>query len=227
MKTLFITLTLIGLLTACSSKTIVSNINTGTTNSLTVCNQDTIINFENQQENTLPKGFSQTATGKVQTLNWLVVNDNGNKVVSQSAKNEGDYYNLLILDKYTYLDFKLSVKIKAVSGDEDQGGGLVWRYIDNNNYYIARYNPLETNFRFYRVVKGNRKELKSVESNIKAGEWFTITVEMKGNKIICSLNGNKLIETTDETFNNAGKFGLWTKADAQSYFDELTILPIK
>ena len=185
--------------------------------------KDTTINFENGVIDKLPDGFSQTATGKLQKLNWKIVNDNGNKVVAQSVKNEGDYFNLLMLDKLKYQDLALTVKLKAVAGEEDQGGGLVWRYIDNNNYYIARCNPLEHNFRLYHVVNGNRKQLISVESDIKAGIWFTMTIEMRGNKISCSLNGKKMIEATDDTFKSAGNIGLWTKADAISYFDDLTI----
>jgi hypothetical protein len=121
----------------------------------------------------------------------------------------------------------MSVKIKAFAGEEDQSGDLVLRYIDNNNYYIARYNPLEKNFRFCRVVNGNRKQLKSVECGINSGEWVTMTIDMNGNKIICSLKGNKMIEATDDIFTNPGGVGLWTKANAQSYFDDLTIIPSK
>ena len=189
--------------------------------------KDTTINFENNEADKLPNGFTQTATGKRQTLNWKIVTDNGNKVVAQTAKNEGDYYNLLVLDKPRYENFSLSVKIKAVAGEEDQGGGLVWRYIDNNNYYIARCNPLENNFRFSKVVNGNRKQLKSVECSIKTGEWFSMSIEMNDSKISCSLNGNKMIDETDDTYTKAGRIGLWSKADAQSYFDDLTISPIK
>lgn len=189
--------------------------------------KDTIINFENNEVGKLPNGFTQTATGKPQQLNWKVVNDNGNKFIAQLAKNEGNYYNLLVLDKPLYQNFKITVKIKAIAGDEDQGGGLVWRYIDNNNYYIARCNPLENNFRFYHVINGSRIELKSTDCAIKTGEWFTMSIEMNGNKISCSLNGNKMIDATDDTFKLAGHIGLWTKADAQSYFDDLVIHPFK
>lgn len=188
---------------------------------------DTIINFENDAEDKVPNEFTQTATGKPQTLNWKIVNDNGNKVAAQFAKNEGDYYNLLVLAKPGYQNFTMTVKIKAIAGDEDQGGGLAWRYIDNNNYYIARCNPLENTFNFYRIVNGNRKQLKSVGSEIKSGEWFTMTIEMNDIKISCSLNGNKLIETDDDTFAKAGRIALWTKSDAQTYFDDMTILAFK
>jgi hypothetical protein len=115
------------------------------------------------------------------------------------------------------------VKLKAVAWEEDHGGALVSRYIDNNNYYIARCNPLEHNFRFYRVVNGNKKQLISVECDIKTQTWFTINIDMKGNKISYSLNGSKMIEATDDTFKSPGFIGIWTKADAVTYFDEITI----
>jgi hypothetical protein len=185
--------------------------------------KDTLINFENCEVNKLPKGFTQTATDKQQNLNWKIVNDNGNKVIAQLAKNEGDYFNLFVLDKLVYKDLTLSVKIKAIAGDEDQGGGLIWRYLDNNNYYIARCNPLENNFRFYCVVNGHRKQLKTVDCSIKTGEWFTMSIEMKGSRISCSLNRIKMIDATDDTYKSAGRVGLWSKADAQSYFDDLSI----
>jgi len=188
--------------------------------------KDTIISFEKETEGIVPKGFVVGNTC-VKDSKWSVINDGGNKVVAQQAKNESDCFNILVLDNLFYKNFTLTVKMKAVAGEEDQGGGLIWRYIDNNNYYIARCNPLENNFRFYKVVNGNRKQLKSVDCNIKSVEWFTMSIIMNGNKITCSLNGIMMIETFDDTYPNAGKVGLWTKSDARSYFDDLTIQPIK
>ena len=227
-KILFPAVTFISLLACANTPSTDGNITSTPLAEEIIINDDTIINFENCELDKLPNGFTQTATGKQQTLNWKVVNDNGNKVIAQLAKNKGNYFNLLVLDKPAYENFKMSVKIKAVAGNEDRGGGLVWRYIDNKNYYIARCNPLEKNFRFYRVVNGDRKQLKSVKTDIgTSGDWFTMTIEMNGNKISCSLNGNKMIEATDDTYTKAGRVGLWSKADAQSYFDDLTVQSIK
>jgi Domain of Unknown Function (DUF1080) len=228
MKTTLISFIMLTALAACSGTSEPDSQKTSVLLTMEqVSKKDTIINFETMEAGKPASGFTPTFTGKKQTLNWQVVSDVGNKVVGQVAKNEGEYFNLLVLDNPAYQNFSLSVKIKAVAGDEDQGGGLVWRYIDNNNYYIARCNPLENNFRFYKVVNGNRKQLKSVECNIKSGEWFTMSIEMNGSKIICSINGETKIETTDDTYTKAGRVGFWTKADAQSYFDDLTISPIK
>lgn len=227
MKTIPISFILLTTLVSCAGTSEKDNQQTSTPLTMEqTSKQDTTINFETMEAGKPASGFTQTFTGTKQTLNWKIISDAGNKVVEQSAKNEGDYYNLLVLDKPTYENFSLSVKIKAVAGDEDQGGGLVWRYIDNNNYYIARCNPLENNFCFYKVVNGNRKQLQSVDCNIKTGEWFTMTINMNGNKITCSLNVIKMIETTDDAFLNAGRVGFWTKADAQTYFDDLIISPV-
>ena len=152
---------------------------------------DTLINFENSKKSHTPIGFLSTFTGKEQIKDWKIVDDSDNNVAAQLAKNRGDNYNVLVLEMPIYKDFKMSVKVKAISGEEDQGGGLVWRFIDNNNYYVARYNPLESNFRFYRVVEGKRKQLMSESIDIPSKVWFTMSVEMVGNKISCYLNESK------------------------------------
>jgi hypothetical protein len=225
MKIAFTYFVVLAFFIACASKNSAPD-NSDTSNLQPISDlikSDTTIDFESRNELTIPKGFKATYTGTEQSLEWKVVDDNGNKVVAQLAKNEGDYYNLLVLQDAGCKDFIMSAKIKAVSGQEDQGGGLVWRYIDNKNYYLARYNPLENNVRLYRVVNGNRKQLKSESSDVSSGVWFKLEIEMIGNKISCSVNGIKTIETTDDIFSKSGKVGLWTKADAVTYFDHIII----
>ena len=220
MKTLIITIAVMLGLASCSN---VSSKNSQVVNivSYTQIGNDTISDFENETVGKLPFGFTADATGKTESIKWSVANDNGNNVVAQQSINSGSSYNLLVLEKSGYNDFSASVKIKAISGEEDQGGGLVWRYIDKNNYYVARYNPLENNFRFYNVVNGSRKELESTEIDIKQGEWFIMTIDVKGNKVTCSLNGKTLIESTDDTLKSAGRIGLWTRAGGVIFFADL------
>ena len=40
---------------------------------------------------------------------------------------------------------------------------MVWRAKDKKNYYICRYNPLEDNFRVYKVVDGERTMFKNAK----------------------------------------------------------------
>lgn len=177
-------------------------------------------NFDKDKVGSVAAGFT-VAAGE-----WKVVADptapSQPNVLAQSARSSGSTFNIVLVDNTSYKDFDLTVRMKAVAGKEDQGGGLVWRAKDARNYYIARYNPLEDNYRLYKVVDGRRSELKSV--NIKHGDgWHTLMVTMKGTRIECYYDGRKYLEADDSTFKEAGKIGLWSKADAQSRFDDLTV----
>jgi hypothetical protein len=118
------------------------------------------------------------------------------------------------------------VKFKAVEGTEDQGGGLIWRYQDPDNYYIARANPLEDNFRMYRVVQGSRRQLKGAYIKVASGIWHTMRIVAKDDRMECFYDDKKYMEVRDATFRR-GKIGLWTKADAVTHFDDLRVRPIK
>ncbi len=152
---------------------------------------------------------------------WEVAQDGQNNVLAQKAKNDDDTFNVVLVDDTHFKNLDLSVRMKAVAGKLDQGGGLVWRARDKNNYYIARYNPLEDNFRVYKVQAGKRTQFQSAKI---AGDtkWHTLRVTMTGAQITCYLDGTKYLEVEDSTFAEPGKIGLWSKADAQSYFDDLT-----
>ena len=85
---------------------------------------------------------------------------------------------------------------------------------------MARYNPLEDNYRLYKVEKGRRSELQSADIKHSEG-WHTLRVTMEGDHIQCFYDGKKVLEAKDLTFQEPGQIGLWTKADAQSLFDDL------
>jgi hypothetical protein len=185
------------------------------------------LSFDKAKVGELPAGWKSGVTGKADGSAWKIVEDKtapgGPLVLAQTSKSPGSVFNLCIAEEGKYKDVDISVAFKAMAGNQDQGGGIIWRVQDNNNYYVVRMNPLEDNFRFYTVVGGKRKELVSEDIKAEAGKWHTMRVVHKGNKIQCYLNGKKLIETTDDTIPQAGKIGLWTKADAQTYFADVQI----
>ena len=181
--------------------------------------------FEEAKVGSVPKGWSVAKTGTGEGSAWAVVEEKtapkGPKVLAQTAESPGAMFNLCVADDTAFADVKVTVAFKAVKGEKDQGGGIVWRYADANNYYVARFNPLEDNYRLYHVVDGKRTQFGGKEElRAKAGEWHTLTIRMVGDTITCSLNGKVEIEAKDKTFTKAGKVGLWTKADAQTYFDD-------
>ena len=117
-------------------------------------------NFEKNKTGKLPKDWSQAFTGKGDATEWKVVNDNGNKVLAQlSSDNPNYHFNVVVNNTHTFKDIGLAVKLKAVAGKMDQGGGFVWRYTDADNYYVVRANPLEDNVVLYKVINGKRTDL--------------------------------------------------------------------
>lgn len=156
-----------------------------------------------------------------ETGTWKVVRENAkNFVLAQTARNEDAVFNLALSDDAAFRDVTVSVRVRAMAGEIDQGGGVVWRAKDANNYYVCRYNPLEDNFRVFKVKDGKRSLLKGTKVP-GDNEWHTIRVVMKGPKIACDFDGKTLLDVEDTTFPDAGRIGLWCKADAQSQFDDL------
>lgn len=180
--------------------------------------------FDSLAQNKLKNNWFQTLTGNDVPGKWEAVHEQGNKAVGQmSDKSSGYLFNLLIYNNLNLKNLAISASFKAVAGNEDQGGGLVWRYQDSSNYYIARANPLENNFRVYKVVNGNRKQLKSYSLPVTAGEWHDITVVHRDSLIRCYYDYQLFLEVIDNEISLTGKTGFWTKADAQTWFDNLKI----
>jgi hypothetical protein len=172
--------------------------------------------FDEETTGQIAKGF----VGEVGT--WTVVDSDQGKALAQSAKNANSVFNITLATDTNAKDVDLSVRMKAVAGETDQGGGLVWRAKDAKNYYLARYNPLEDNYRLYKVVDGKRTLIQNADITHTEG-WHTLRVTMSGDQMTCYYDGKKYLEGKEDTFPEAGKIGLWSKADAQSQFDDLTL----
>jgi hypothetical protein len=187
--------------------------------------------FEKAKVGEVPQGWTVTKTGTAEGSAWKVVEDKtapkGAKVLAQVAASPLALFNLCVADDTSFKDVEVSVAFKAVKGEDDQGGGVMWRYTDANNYYVARFNPREDNYRLYKVVAGKRMQLGNKDIKLTAGDWHTLAVRMKGDQIECLLDGKKQLEAKDDTFAKAGKVGLWTKADAHTYFDDFQAQEIK
>jgi hypothetical protein len=187
--------------------------------------EDKTVTFAKADAGKLPTGWTAAQTGKGKS-EWKVVADTTAPgttgcALAQTTADKGATFNLCVADGPILKDVEISVAFKAVEGESDRGGGVVWRYQDANNYYVARVNPLEDNFRVYKVVGGRRaREFQSADVKVPSGEWHTLKVTMTGDKIECFLDGKKYLEANDNTFTKAGKVGLWTKADAQTRFDQ-------
>lgn len=194
------------------------------------------VNFDKDRVGALPKDFSAALTGNGREGVWVVMKDDASpgqkNVLAQTDTDATSYrFPICVYDKFVARDVDLSVKFKPVAGNKDQAAGLVWRYRDKDNYYIVRANALENNVVLYKVQDGKREDLPvkgegrtyGKNAKVPSGDWNNLRVTAAGNLFSVHLNGEKLYEVEDATFAEAGKVGLWTKADSVTYFDDLQI----
>ncbi len=186
--------------------------------------------FEASALGGVPAGWTVAETAsKVKPATWRVETDltapDGRQIVQiAETTNSGSTFNLLLSEKTYPADLVLSVKIRPDAGTEDRGGGLVWRAKDGNNYYVARWNPIENNLRVYKVEAGTRTFFQSADVKGTPGNWHEILVVAKSAKMTVQFDGVPALEWEDSTFISGGKVGLWSKADAATSFDLVQVV---
>ncbi len=187
------------------------------------------ISFENNPIGATPEGWTATLTGKGDPK-WTVESDqtapSKSKIVKQSGRAT---FPLLLKNDSNIKDGFIEVNFKAIDGSQDRAAGVVWRAKDANNYYVVRANALEDNFVLYKTVNGGRSALDIVGRKggygvtvaVPANTWHRLRIDFKGARFRASFNGKELFEVNDSTFTDAGKVGLWTKADSVTLFDQI------
>jgi len=111
---------------------------------------------------------------------------------------------------------------KPLAGREDQAGGVLWRFKNGNDYYIARANALENNVSLYYVEEGRRITIKYVDASVPARQWHTLRVEFSGKAISVVFDGRQYIRVDDDRIAGEGAVGVWTKADSVTAFDDFS-----
>lgn len=178
------------------------------------------INFDQAPAGAAPPGWTASQTGQGQAK-WSVERDDTAPSPPQVLKQSGEAAFPVCLKEGTKIkDGFVEVKFKPVSGQKDQAGGVVWRCQDTNNYYIARANALEDNVTIYHTIQGKRVAFKNTDTKVATGRWHALRVDFAGNKFTVTLDGKKVIEAIDDNFAEAGKVGVWTKADSVTLFDD-------
>lgn len=191
--------------------------------------QPLLFDFDRDSPGALPAGWESGLTGKGASR-WEVVREASAPSQPHALLQSGvGTFPWAVVRTARYAAGLAEVRFKTLSGREDQAAGLIWRFQDGQNYYVARANALEDNVVAYKVVNGKRTDLRpkgagmpayGVWAAIRKNEWNTLAVEFAGRLFSVSLNGEKLFSVEDNTFPGPGLVGLWTKADSVTLFDD-------
>ena len=190
-----------------------------------------VINFDNAPLGQLPPGWSVAMTNRGHAPRWEVRIDRTAPtqpyVLAQvSADPARDRYPLAIWDGTTMRDGEVSVRIKPVSGRVVQAGGIVWRYRDENHYYLARSNAIDQDVQVFKVEHGVRTPLMAgVHHEFPVNQWSILKVSARGNRFQVYVDHRRVLQGQDNTFTAPGKVGLWTVSDSVTYFDDFRIAP--
>jgi hypothetical protein len=185
------------------------------------------IGFDDIAPGTMPPGWTAGVTGRG-AARWSVEADatapSPRNVLRQSGK--GDFPWCVRKDLQLGDGF-VEVKFKPLAGKEDQAGGVVWRFKDGDNYYVARANALENNVSLYYTERGRRNTIRYVDAPVAGNAWHVLRVEFAGTRIRVLLDGKARIELDDAHIAGAGAVGVWTKADSVTAFDDFTFAAVK
>ncbi|MFO0983135.1 MAG: hypothetical protein U1E76_15625 [Planctomycetota bacterium] len=186
------------------------------------------VDFDQGEMGKAPAGFSNVLCLKGEPGVWEIRTDakatSGKQVLVQAGTDATDLrFPVLLYDKLTAKDVTVATRFKALLGKVDQAAGLVARFKDARSYYLARANALEGNVCLFKVVGGVRNQLATADVPVSANEWHALKLELRERHFKVSLDGKVVIEADDGTYRDAGKAGLWTKADSVTAFDDFEI----
>ena len=176
--------------------------------------------FDSDARGTTPSGWTAGVTGRG-TPRWTVETDvtalSNASVLKQSGRGD---FPWCVKNDTNLADGYVEVKFKPIAGKEDQAGGIVWRWKDGDNYYVARANALENNVSLYYTQNGRRITIKYVDAPVAKNEWHALRASFTGMRIRVALDGKTYIELDDEHIKGQGRVGVWTKADSVTLFDD-------
>lgn len=179
-------------------------------------------NFDSAPAGSPPPGWTRGVTGRGSPV-WMIETDASAPSQPNVLKQSGSgAFPWCVKKDVSIADGYVEVKFMALAGTEDQAGGLVWRWKNGDNYYVARANALENNVSLYYVQSGRRMTIKYVDAPVARRQWHVLRAEFSGNEIKVLLNGKRYIELRDDHIIGSGSVGVWTKADSITAFDDFS-----
>lgn len=146
-----------------------------------------------------------------------------------SSLMHGLAYNLetVITDPTEYSDFTMEASFKAAPGYRfDCSGGLIFRYVNPQNFYVLSAGCPSDYFALSRMTNGKLENLKQQVVPTDKDTWYKLKVWAQGTHFTC-YDDNKMIFDVDDGKIAKGRIGLWASDDSQARFDDVTLtLPL-
>jgi hypothetical protein len=133
------------------------------------------------------------------------------------------YYPMAIeTDPTEYSDFILEAQFKSAGGRFDCSGGLIFRYVDEKNFYLLSAGCPNDYFALSRMTNGQLGTLKQSVVPTDKDTWYRLKVTAQGGHFMC-YDDDKMIFDFDDSKIAKGKIGLWAADDSQAQFDDVKV----
>jgi hypothetical protein len=133
---------------------------------------------------------------------------------------------VLFIENDEAANLDITVRMKAVAAGDGQGSGIVFRAVDDRNYYVAWFSPQEKTVRLDRVVNGEVKPLQDITiENTNIGQWYSLRLNVVGPVFETFFDNRQALSARDDAWEFGryakGKVGLWAQGPAATYFDNV------
>jgi hypothetical protein len=196
-----------------------------------MASQAQIISFDSAPQGKSPTGWTFLTSSGASSTEWEVRREQtasaSKQVLARVSPAAGaTHFALAVLNTLSLRDGELSVRLKPVSGNQARSGGLIFRYRDANNYYLARADSVKQDVAIFRIQNGRRIQLGEVAKHaLPPDAWRILKVTARGDRLQVYLDHRRALEVYDTGFRGAGLVGLWSEADSVAYFDDFRITP--
>lgn len=187
--------------------------------------QVSVRTFDEDAVGAPPAGFTLAIARQQTPGRWLVRAEGANHYLAHLADAAAaGGFALAVLDAPHPAQMRASVRLKLADGE--RAGGLVWRYQDAENFYVAALDLRVQEVALYRVVRGNRIRLdEEDELELDPSAWHSLRVVQDDDAIRVSLGGIGVMRVRDRTVAEGGRAGVWSGGGATTWFDDFRIEP--
>ena len=183
--------------------------------------------FDNDPPGSVPGGFVP-AKSNSEVPRWRVVQDpkapTPPNVLASEAIEPAANAQIIFIDGLEAGSLDLTVRLKTSLGGEKQGAGVVFRAIDERNYYVVWISPDEKRLRLDRVIDGEVTHLQDLNvDSADPGKWHTLRLSIHGPILEAVFNNRQFLSGREEKWEFGtylkGKIGLWASGSNPAYFD--------
>jgi hypothetical protein len=184
--------------------------------------------FDKDAPGQVPSGFTPGKL-KNEAGRWAVAADAKapslpNVLVRAATGVSNSEPQIIFIDGLEAGSLDLTVRLKEASAGENQGGGVVFRATDEQNYYLVWLSLDEKLLRLDKVVNGETTHIQDLMVDTGApGKWHTLRLLIHGPLLEAVFNNRQFLSGREEKWEfgsyKKGKIGLWAKGKGAVHFD--------